>query len=210
MNTETVTRFGLIRHVQTRWNRQQRIQGQSDSPLTAAGRNQAAAWGNALAGLGWDRILCSDLGRALETAAIIQTVLGVPLRQDSRLRELDWGRWTGKTLSQLGRECPQTLAREFDRGWEFCPPDGEGRTRLLQRGKAALAAAAERWPGAAVLTVTHEGMIKSLVYHCLKRRFLPDEKPVLKKAHLHWLAIESGELRLEQLNAVALHPRRAV
>ena len=63
-----ITRFGLIRHAQTVWNREKKIQGHSDSPLTADGENQAGRWGMILQQYSWDRILASDTGRALETA----------------------------------------------------------------------------------------------------------------------------------------------
>ena len=59
-----ITRFGLIRHAQTIWNREKKIQGHSDSPLTADGEKQALSWGQALAQFPWSRILASDAGRA--------------------------------------------------------------------------------------------------------------------------------------------------
>ena len=68
---DTITWFGLIRHAQTRWNREKRIQGLSDSPLTADGESQAARWGQLLAPFAWDRIIASNTGRALKTAKII-------------------------------------------------------------------------------------------------------------------------------------------
>lgn len=200
-----ITRFGLIRHAETHWNREKRIQGQQDSPLTPEGERQAGHWAAVLDGYGWDRCLCSDIGRARRTAAIINHRLNLPLMVEIGLREQDWGAWVGRTLKELKAEVPEALAKQVARGWRFRPPKGEDRNRVLSRGKHALEAAAARWPSADILTVTHEGMIKCLVYHCLNREFLPSEKPVLKSAHLHWLAVEDGRLRLEKLNALALN-----
>jgi len=157
-----VTRFGLIRHAETLWNRQRRIQGRGDSPLTPEGKRMAAFWGRLLAGLPWDRILASDTGRALATARRIQARLGRPLALEPRLRELDWGAWTGRTLEEIAAVEPERLARQAAAGWEFRPPGGESRRELLARVRAALAAAARRHPGERVLVVTHGGVLRAL------------------------------------------------
>ena len=60
-------RFGLIRHAETLWNQQSRIQGHRDSPLTDRGKKDADEWGRQLKRISWDRIFGSDLGRAAET-----------------------------------------------------------------------------------------------------------------------------------------------
>ncbi|MBW1816455.1 MAG: histidine phosphatase family protein [Deltaproteobacteria bacterium] len=204
---QTITRFGLIRHAETRWNRGKRIQGQHDSPLTREGERQAKLWAGALAACHWDYCLCSDLGRARQTAVIINSCLNLPAFYETALREQNWGEWVGKTLAELEAETPETLVEQVARGWHFCPPGGEDLINVFTRGKSALTAAAEKWPGANVLTITHAGMIKCLVYHCLNRDFISAENPVLKVAYLHWFVVKSGNLRLEKTNAVTLHPR---
>ena len=88
-NQNNTTRFALIRHAQTVWNREKKIQGHSDSPLTADGEKQASSWGRILSRFSWDRILASDAGRARATAEIINAFLKVPLTIDSRLKEQD-------------------------------------------------------------------------------------------------------------------------
>lgn len=171
-----MTRFGLIRHAETLWNRQRRIQGQSDSPLTAEGKRMAAFWGRLLAGLPWDRILASDTGRALATARRIQVRIGRPLALEPRLRELDWGAWTGRTLEEIAAVEAERLARQAAAGWDFRPPGGESRRELLARVRAALAAAARRHPGERVLVVTHGGVLRAL------ELFLADEGPTAAEA----------------------------
>jgi broad specificity phosphatase PhoE len=199
-----VTRFGVIRHAETEWNQEGRIQGHADSALTPKGRQDAARWGGILKSHGWHRILSSDLGRALETASVINTYLQVPVESDSRLREQDWGRWTTKTLAQIKVEERQELDRQIDAGWEFCPPHGETRLKLWRRSCAALRDAALKWPGQTILTVTHEGVIKSLIYKVLKRNYLPSEPPLIKSPGLHWLIAEGSELHIEKVNAMVL------
>jgi len=203
-----VTRFGLIRHAETEWNRGKKIQGQHDSPLTMAGRNQADHWGLILKRYPWNRILASDTGRALETAKIVNEALKIQLITDPRLREQDWGNWVGKTVSQIKTQQPLVLAKQESAGWNFCPPGGEDRKSVLARSKRALEDAAANWVGDDLLVVTHEGVIKSLVYHLSGRKFLPGELPFLKSYRLHWLVYDRDGLRLEQANALVLASNR--
>ena len=198
------TRFGLIRHAQTVWNREKKIQGHSDSPLTDAGIVQATRWGRILEQFSWNRLLASDTGRALATAEIIGAYLKIPLTGDPRLREQDWGRWAGKTIAQLKAEQPLELAEQTNAGWDFRPPDGEDRRSVLARSRAALQDAFTRWPGENILVVTHEGVIKCLVYHLSGRQFLPSEPPLLKSYQLHRLIHDGDGLGLEAINALAL------
>jgi probable phosphoglycerate mutase len=96
------------------------------------------------------------------------------------------------------------LAKQISAGWDFRPPGGEDRKSVLARSQRALQEAFDRWPGEIVLVVTHEGVIKSLVYHLCGRNFLPNEPPLLKSYRLHRLAHDKYGLRLEAANALAL------
>lgn len=204
MTAGSPTRFGLIRHAETLWNREKRIQGHLDSGLTTTGRRQAQAWGDRLKRCRWDRCICSDLARACATAAIISRKLEVPISCESRLREQNWGGWSGHTLAQIMAELPRRMNGLSADGWHFCPPGGEDRIGVWERGQRALTEAARKWPGATILVVMHEGLIKCLVYRLLQRRFLPTEPPILKPAHLHWLVCRQGRIAIEELNAIDL------
>jgi probable phosphoglycerate mutase len=191
-----MTRFGIIRHAETVWNREKRIQGQSDSPLTAAGQAQAEAWGRFLRRFPWDAILASDTGRAAATVAIINAHLGLPVASDPRLRELDWGRWTGFTVAEIRRREPQLVARQEARGWDFEPPGGESRRAQLERSRRALLEAADGGPGRRILVVTHGGTIKTLVHHLKGTRYTARDALSVDARHLHWVADEGGALTL--------------
>lgn len=204
LSAALTTRFGLVRHAQTRWNRDKRIQGQLDSQLTEKGILQSQKWGGGLAAFNWDVCICSDLGRARETAGHINASLNIPVEYDARLREQDWGQWTGNTLAGLDQDSPEDLAAQVVRGWAFCPPGGENRIAVLERGQAALIDAADQYKGGSVLVVSHEGLIKCLLYRCLNRKFLPTEKRVLRSYHLHWITCRGKELAVEKLNALRL------
>jgi probable phosphoglycerate mutase len=199
--TNLTTRFGLIRHAETVWNRERRVQGQFDSPLTLQGERQAEGWGRVLGDLPWDRILASDSGRAVATATIINAHLNVAVATDPRLRELDWGRWTAKTIVQIRSEDRKEVEIQEAAGWDFRPPDGESRCQQMERSREALLAAGRRWPGDSILVVTHEGVIKSLAHHLCGREYIAADAVSILPGHLHWLTVTDGRLALDGLNA---------
>ena len=117
----------LVRHGQTAFNAERRLQGHVDSPLTALGVRQAQAVADLLADLVGDepgfRIVSSPLGRARSTADIIAQRLGLAeVEEDRRLIELSWGAWDGRLRSELEAEYPQAFGRT---GWAFDGPTGE-------------------------------------------------------------------------------------
>lgn len=199
-----MTQFALLRHEKTQWNKDKRIQGQSNSPLTPEGKIRAQKWGHLLKVHQWNRIITSDMGRALETAVLVNVSLQIPLIHDPRLREQNWGQWTGKTLEQLKKENPLLLAHQESAGWDFCPPDGENRNMVWERSQTALKAATKKWSGEKILVVTHEGVIKCLIYRLLGRRFLPTEKPIIRSHRLHWILHDGEGFRLGQINEQTL------
>ena len=98
----------LLRHGETEWNAEGRVQGHRDSDLTALGRTQAAAQGRllsrALEDVTGARILCSPLGRARATALIATRGIALPVRLDARLQEVSAGEWEGRTRKDLFAE----------------------------------------------------------------------------------------------------------
>ncbi len=198
------TTFGLLRHAQTEWNVQKRIQGQQDSSLTEDGVVQAKAWGKFFQKQGWTQILASDLDRVRETVGYIQTYLDIPCRFNPLLREQDWGLWTGHTIDELENGHGKDIAEQIQKGWDFCPPGGESRNAVYDRTRRALLEAAKYWPGKKVLVVCHEGVLKALVYKLFGRFFLPGEPALLKKEHLHIFSSDHDSLVLEAVNFVKL------
>ena len=111
----------LVRHGQTEFNRERRIQGHVDSPLTDLGVRQAEAVGRLLRDLirdpvGW-RVVSSPLGRAVSTAEIVAARLGgLPVELDERLKEMSWGSHDGRLRDELIAEHPDTFGKT---GWAF-------------------------------------------------------------------------------------------
>jgi broad specificity phosphatase PhoE len=193
-----VTRFALLRHAETEWNREKRIQGQQDAPLTSYGRQQATRWGLALGRYELDHIITSDLGRASLTGTLINLHLDLPRSEEPRLREQDWGRWAGLDFRNLlGVD---ELRAQEKRGWHFRPLEGESRLEVLERSRQALADAANRLEGQRVLVVTHGGVIKCLLYRLSHRAFLPEEPPLIEPYRLHWLSYDGQGFKIDRLN----------
>ncbi|BCO07815.1 putative phosphoglycerate mutase GpmB [Desulfolithobacter dissulfuricans] len=204
MNNTPPTTLGLIRHARTLWNEERRIQGRLNSRLSTVGRQMARMWGRQLADCPWDRILASDLGRARETVELVNTTLDLEVDFDGRLREQDWGRWSGLTFPELSNRFRDRVQAEGKKGWDFRPPGGESRREVLARTMAALEEAGGRWPGQRILVVCHEGNIKCVLYHLLARKFLPDEPRLLRGYGLHMLEYRRDKLVLRQANALFL------
>ena len=152
----------LIRHAESVWNAEGRWQGQEDPPLSARGLAQADSLVESLRGAGVLRIVTSDLLRARATAAPLARALGLEPIADPRLRELDVGRWGGRTREEIARADAELLAR-FDGG----DPDaraggGESLALLRRRARAALADLAATSPTPVIALVTHLGWLRAI------------------------------------------------
>jgi broad specificity phosphatase PhoE len=133
-----------IRHGETDWNAQGRLQGIQDVPLNDLGRSQSTAAGRVLAALfaGEDRdgtsleFVASPLGRARQTMELVRGVLGLaPLDYalDERLREIGYGQWEGSTLAELQQQDPDLFARRQAEKWTVSPPGGESYVSVQAR-----------------------------------------------------------------------------
>lgn len=146
----------LVRHGQTAFNRERRIQGHVDSPLTELGVRQAEAVGRLLRDLirepaGW-RIVSSPLGRARATADIVAGILGGPVVElDDRLKEMSWGAHDGRLRSELEAEHPETFGRS---GWAFDAATGETYEQVAERVGAWLSGLPPE-PERKVIAVSH-------------------------------------------------------
>jgi len=199
-DTTTPYIYGLLRHGETDWNSQKRVQGHGNSPLTERGRVSTTKWAAFLANGGWQHILCSDLGRVRETATIINKVLQLQVTEDVRLREQNWGDWEGLKVEDVRRDFAADLAVMSAKGWDFRPPNGESRKEVRDRALAALAEYRTSHEAGKTLVICHLGVIKCLVYAVAGCSFLPDDNIVVEKGCLHHILYEQGIYQLGSLN----------
>jgi broad specificity phosphatase PhoE len=119
----------FVRHGQTEINRDGRLQGRLDRPLTDLGREQARLVAAGLAGCGATAVFTSPLVRAADTARAVASVLGVTVETDDRLLEVDYGDWDGR---KLGDVSPEEWRQWID-DKEFAPPGGESLISVVAR-----------------------------------------------------------------------------
>ena len=149
--------FALMRHAPTGWNTDGRLQGMTDIPLSAAGEAAARTWRLPAPADRWRR-LSSPLLRARRTAELVQPSALVAV--DSRLREMSFGSWEGKSVAQLRAEGGETFAAAERLGLDFHPPGGESPRMTMERLSAW---AREIAAGEPAVAVTHKAAIRALL-----------------------------------------------
>lgn len=179
----TSLRLLLVRHGESIWNKEERIQGQRDVPLSERGREQAIALGKRLKGIEVYACYASPLRRAMETAELILKASGnsVSVVALPELTERNFGEWEEKCIADLKSQAPDEFAQWVASHYLPAPPKGESGEELLRRvGKGLeriLSGIRERGPGLesekecslfiphpiSVLIVGHSGSIKALI-----------------------------------------------
>ena len=202
-----VSRVLVWRHGRTAWNEAGRFQGQQDPPLVAAGRTEAALAARRMVaeGLSPDGVVVatSDLGRAVETAAVLADLLGVDAVVDPRLREHGLGSWEGLTRGEVAERYPDQYA-DWRAGRAVRGRGGEEPGAVTAR---ALAALADLPPAATAVVVTHAATAGRLIEGLLGLG--PEHRRLVGPlANCAWseLAVQGDRWRLLRHNVSAGRP----
>ena len=157
----------VVRHGQTVWNGEQRLQGRLDSALTETGQEQATINGKCLRELGGvDRMFVSPLGRTRETAYLMNSHLRVAIDFEDALMERDCGDWTGLSLDELEARFPSGWAEREKDPYHHRPPGGENLPDMLDRARPFLDTLFEV-PHERVALVTHGIMSRVILTYFL-------------------------------------------
>ena len=156
------TRVLAIRHGETDWNRNGRVQGQLDVPLNATGQWQVHRLALALADERIDAIYSSDLARAQQTAMAVARGCGAAIETDPGLRERGFGVFEGMRYAEVSERWPELSARWRRRDPAFGAPGGETLTDFFDRSIAAVSRLALRHPGQTIAVVSHGGVMDCL------------------------------------------------
>jgi broad specificity phosphatase PhoE len=151
------TTIVIVRHGETDWNRDRRVQGQSDVPLNEVGRRQARALSAELNGRVFAALYSSDLLRAHETATILAEPRSLPVVTLPALREKHFGSWEGLTDAEVLERFPHAVEGPWG--------DGETSARMSVRVVRAISEIAAAHAGEGILVVTHGGPIRALLRH---------------------------------------------
>lgn len=160
-----VTRIIAIRHGETTWNAEKRIQGQLDTPLSARGRWQAEQAGKALADERFDAIYASDLERAFHTAQAIAQHHRLEVQGEAGLRERHFGEFQGLTWGEIQQRWPDASLSWQQRDRWFNPGNGENLVDLRERILNTLNAIASAHPGEHIVLAAHGGVMDVLYRH---------------------------------------------
>ncbi|MEZ5707734.1 MAG: histidine phosphatase family protein [Burkholderiaceae bacterium] len=156
------TRIVAVRHGETDWNRETRIQGHTDIPLNDHGQWQAVQLGLALREESFAACYSSDLIRAQATAEAVARHHRLPVAHHQGLRERSFGAFEGQTWKTLETRFPQETLAWRKREPDFAPPLGESLTDLRSRVVASVTELAARHPGEQILVVAHGGVLDIL------------------------------------------------
>lgn len=183
------TRLCLIRHGETTWNAQRRLQGHTDTPLNARGQAQARQMAQALKNtkLSFDTLYCSDLTRARDTADAIVQLFGMTAKPNSAFRERHFGALQGLTIEQAPVEQPDLwrahLARELDHDLG----GGESILQFAARVESALEMIRIQHSGKTILVVSHGGTL-DMMYRIASKQALDTERMIsVPNASLNWI-----------------------
>ena len=152
----------LMRHGEIETSGERRYLGQMDCPLSPRGITQAEAWRNALQGIPFERILCSDLSRTHDTARIITGNRPLPVEALPELREINLGAWDGERMATIKEREPDAWRQRGENIAGFRPPGGESFADLQQRAFPPFQKMAAATRGN-VLIVAHAGVNRVLL-----------------------------------------------
>ena len=160
-----ITRFILVRHGETTWNKEGRYQGQIDTPLTPFGREQGQLAAKALKAVPIDACYASPLSRAVDTAMMCVAAHGLPVNTDERLLEIHHGEWEGMLSDDVGKTYPELLDQWKTSvvGVTMPGPGGEDITTVRDRSMAVFRELADRHKEQTVLVVAHDAVNKAVL-----------------------------------------------
>ncbi len=154
-----ITRITAIRHGETAWNVDTRIQGQLDISLNEKGRWQASQAGIALASEGIDAIVSSDLSRAYATAQAVAQPHGLNVVIDQGLREREFGFFQGKTFTEIEAQHPEQALLWRKRVPDFAPAGGESLLIFRERVAQCIQRLVAQYAGKHLVIVSHGGVM---------------------------------------------------
>ncbi len=185
-----------IRHGETEWNRERRMQGTTDTRLSDLGRVQARALGRHLRSHGFTALYSSDLSRARDTAHAIAEHTGRTVVIDARLQERRFGIFEGLLAAEIRARYPEEHARFASRDPDYEVPGGESASAFTARCLGCLAEIAARHPGEQVVVVTH-GLVLDSLYRAAHQLAHGEPRPVpLINASMNHFGYGAGAWRM--------------
>ena len=191
----STTKLCLIRHGETTWNAERRLQGHTDIPLNTKGVQQASQMAQAIKNtkLSFNALYTSDLKRAVDTANAIVELFGVKARVDSALRERHFGALQGLMIQEAPLLQPAIWQAHISRDLEHDLDGGESITQFALRVQTVLDKIQEQHSGQTILLVSHGGTL-DMVYRIASKQALRTERVAsVPNASFNWITHQEGE-----------------
>jgi phosphoserine phosphatase len=190
----------LIRHGQTVWNAERRMQGRSDSPLTEKGIRMTERLAKDFPTIG--TVYASPLGRTMQTATIL--FQGLEINTDDRLKEIDLGDWEGRLQADLDREDPEQHSNFWKRPHRFICPGGENFEDIQARSIECLQDLARRHEGETIAIVSHTTILRTMLFSIEKRPLSEFwEPPAVYPASVSEIHVENGVFKVIRLGDIS-------
>jgi len=202
MSSLPPTRLCLVRHGETSWNRERRLQGQLDTPLNALGRQQALLVAERLAGLAgdapFDALYSSDLERTRDTAQPIAERLPLPVQVTPSLRERHFGQLQGLTPEQAAQQHPALQLAMQQRALDSDLGGGETLPTLAERLRHFLGHMLERHAGRRVIVVSHGGVLDVIRRLATGKTLDSPRDFSIPNAALNWISHDGRGWQLDE------------
>lgn len=187
----------LVRHGETTWNAEHRLQGHLDIPLNQNGHVQASATARNLASHRFSALYTSDLERARQTAQAVANLCGLTPIINAQLRERHYGAFQGLTYDEARTRFPDDYARFAARDCiSPLPGDGESLRAFELRIATVLEALADRHRGEQILIVTHGGVLDIAHRHASGKALDAPRDFLIPNAALNWIARADEQWRI--------------
>ncbi len=195
--TSPMTRICLVRHGETEWNAERRIQGQIDIALNETGLQQAAAAGRWLSAAGIAALYSSDLQRAWRTAELIGSQIGLTPLPVPEMRERRYGVFEGLTYDEARERHPAGYAAFEGRNADYAFENGESLGEMYERVTGKLKEIAAGHPGQVIAIVLHGGVL-DIINRFVRGNSLETPRDFLiPNAGINWIAAVDGVWHLE-------------
>jgi probable phosphoglycerate mutase len=198
MRADMTTRLCIVRHGETDWNVERRIQGHTDVPLNATGRAQALAMAYNAAHHRFNAIYSSDLARAVETARYVAEREGEEVLRLSALRERHFGIFQGLTAAEAAARYPAAHARYVARDPDYDFDSGESLRAFAGRVRQGLEWLARHHAGQTILAVCHSGVLDVLYRQATGRPLEAPRDFEIPNCALNWFGVDAQGLHLER------------
>lgn len=194
------TRVYLIRHAETTWNAEGRLQGSLDAPLSERGTRQLRGLAEALSPVPLAALYSSPLSRARECAEAIGAACGLAAHIVDELREMDQGEWEGRRVDEVVAADGQRVQAWWDAPHEVQVPGGESLQQVADRAVRAFGALTARHPGQAIAIVAHGGVNKVILLAALGAPLSHHGRLRQHNACINVLEVDGATTRVVTLN----------